>query len=290
MIRDSLFGAKSSQGDAGMMAVKRGALGAEAKTAAPLPVAPGCAIRRVAFDAPYHWLAAGWRDLWRAPGVSLTYGAIFAVVGALLALGLTQTGLQSLVLVLAAGFALVGPMLAAGLYETSCRLEKGDPVSFASTLRSGFLESGQLPYMGLFLALIYLAWVETALLLFMLFFGAEPMPPLRTFLSNLLLTDRGLGLLIVGSGVGAVLAATVFAISVVSVPLLMVKRIDVVTASLTSISACRENVSAMVLWAALIAAALLFGLGTLFAGLIIMFPLIGHATWHAFREVVEYSD
>jgi uncharacterized membrane protein len=289
MIRASLFGTKDvPREDAGMTAVKSGALGAEAK-AAPLPVAPGCAIRKVAFDAPYGWLAAGWRDLWRVPAVSLTYGAIFAAVGAFLALGLTQTGLQSLVLVLAAGFALVGPMLAAGLYETSRRLEKGEPVSFASTLRSAFLERGQLPYMGLFLALIYLAWVETALLLFMLFFGPEPMPPLRTFLSNLLLTDRGLGLLIVGTAVGAVLAVTVFAISVVSVPLLMVKRIDVVTASLTSISACRENVSAMALWAALIAAAMLLGFGTLFAGLIVTFPLIGHATWHAFRDVVEYS-
>jgi uncharacterized membrane protein len=174
-------------------------------------------------------------------------------------------------------------MLAAGLYETSRRLEKGEPVSLASTLGAGFSGGGQLAHMGLLLMLIYLAWVEIALLLFMLFLGPQPMPPLDAFVSNLLLTPRGLGLLIVGTGVGMALAATVFAIS--AVPLLMVERVDVVTAALTSMRACRKNPKAMALWAALIAGAML-----LFFGLVIMFPLIGHATWHAFRDLVECGD
>ena len=242
------------------------------------------------FDAPYSWLAAGWRDMWRVPCVSLAYGVLFALLGLLLAVGLTQVGLLSLILVLAAGFILVGPMLAAGLYETSRRLEKGEPVSLASTLRAGFFGGGQLAYMGLFLMLIYLAWVEIALLLFMLFLGPEPMPPPEAFVPTLLLTPRGLGLLIVGTGVGMALAATVFAVSAVAVPLLMIERIDVVTAALTSIAACRKNPKAMALWAALIAGAMLLGFVTLFFGLVIMFPLIGHATWHAFRNLVERGD
>jgi uncharacterized membrane protein len=82
-------------------------------------VAPAYAVRQVPFDAPYSWLAAGWRDMWRVPHVSFAYGAIFAVTGLVLAVGLTQVGLQSLILVLAGGSILVGPMLAAGLYETS---------------------------------------------------------------------------------------------------------------------------------------------------------------------------
>ena len=102
---------------------------AEAKQGASSFAAPTYAIREVPFDAPHSWLAAGWRDMWRVPSVSLTYGAIFAVAGLLLAVGLTQIGLQSLILVLAGGFILVGPMLAAGLYEASRRLEKGEPVS-----------------------------------------------------------------------------------------------------------------------------------------------------------------
>lgn len=263
---------------------------AEAKQGARPFVAPGYALRKVPFDAPYSWLAAGWRDMGRVPRVSLAYGAIFAIAGLLLSVGLTEIGLQSMILVLAAGFILVGPMIAAGLYETSRRLEKSEPVSLASTLRAGFFERGQLAYMGLLLMLIYLAWVEIALLLFMLFLGPQPMPPLEAFVPTLLLTPRGLGMLIVGTGVGMVLAATVFAVSAVAVPLLMVERVDVVTAALTSISACRKNPKAMALWAALIAGAMLLGFVTLFFGLVIMFPLVGHATWHAFRDLVERGD
>jgi uncharacterized membrane protein len=266
-----------------MMTVPATRLEAEASAA------PSYAVREVPFDAPYGWLAAGWHDMWHFPQVSLAYGAFFVVAGLLLVVGLTQVGLQLLILVLAGGFILVGPMLAAGLYDTSRRLEKGEPVSLASTLGAGFYGGGlQLAHLGLLLMLIYLAWVEIALLLFMLFLGPQPMPPLDTFVSNLLLTPRGLGLLIVGTGVGMALAATVFAISAVAVPLLMVERVDVVTAALTSIRACRKNPKAMALWAALIAGAMLLGLVTLFFGLVITFPLIGHATWHAFRDLVEH--
>lgn len=259
--------------------------GAAAKRKATRSEASVYAVRRVPFDAPYNWLAAGWRDMWRVPHVSLAYGAIFAVAGLLLTLGLTQVGLISLILVLAAGFVLIGPMLAAGLYETSRRLEKGEPVSLASTLRAGFSKLG-LAHMGLLLMMIYLAWVEIALLLFMLFMGPQPMPPFDVFLSNLLLTQRGVGLLIVGSIVGAALATTVFAISAVAVPLLMTEPIDVVTAARISVEACRKNPEAMALWAALIAGAMVLGFVTLFVGLVVTFPLIGHATWHAYRDLL----
>src|SRR5262245_28374106 len=118
--------------------------GAEAKQGAHPFVASAYAIRKVRFDASYSWLAAGWRDMWRVPRISLAYGAIFAVVGLLLMVGLTQVGLLSLILVLAGGFILIGPMLAAGLYETSRRLEHGEHVSLASTVRAGFYGKGQL--------------------------------------------------------------------------------------------------------------------------------------------------
>ena len=250
----------------------------------------GYTIRHVPFDAPYSWLAAGWHDMWRVPRLSLAYGAFFAIVGLLLVVGLTHVGVLSLILVLAGGFILIGPMLAAGLYETSRRLEQGEPVSLASTLRAGFYGKGQLAYMGLLLMLVYLAWVEIAFLLFMLFFGPQPMPPLDVFVSNLVLAPRGLGLLIVGSGIGMALAAIVFAISAVAVPLLMTERVDVVTAATISVGACRQNPKAMTLWAALIAGAMALGFGAVFFGLVITFPLIGHATWHAFRDLLVRSD
>ena len=263
---------------------------AEAKQEASPFVARAYAIREVSFDAPWSWLAAGWSDMWRVPSVSLAYGVIFAVTGFLLTVGLTQVGLQSMIIVLAAGFTLAGPMIAAGLYDTSRRLERCEPVSLASTLRAGFFGKGQLAYMGLLLMFIYLVWVEIALLLFMIFLRPGAVPPTEAFVPSLLFTRPGLHLLIVGTAVGAALAATVFAVSAVAVPLLMIEPVDVETAVLTSVRACRENPKAMALWAALIAGAMLCGFVTLFFGLVIAFPLIGHATWHAFRDLVERSD
>jgi uncharacterized membrane protein len=169
---------------------------AEAKQGASPFVAPIYIIREVPFDAPYSWLAAGWRDMWRVPRVSLAYGAIFALAGLLLAVGLTQVGLLSLIIVLAAGFILVGPMLAAGLYETSRRLEKSESVSLASTLRAGFFGGRQLAYMGLLLMLISCGLNRVAALHAVL---DHSQCALGAFIP--IAPPRGLGLLITGTGV-----------------------------------------------------------------------------------------
>jgi len=241
---------------------------------------------RIAFDAPWEWLGAGWRDLWRIPHVSLIYGAAFATASVLLVVGLTWAGSQSLVLVLAGGFLLVGPMLAVGLYEASRRLEKGEPVTLASVAFVAVKSPGQLAFTGVALLLVYFVWVELAMLLFMLFFGSVGLPSADAFVPALLFTGHGLGLLIVGTIVGMVLASVVFATTAVSVPLMMTRQIDLVTAVTTSVRTVIDNPKPMILWAALIVAAMALGIATAFVGLIIAFPLIGHATWHAFNELV----
>ena len=124
----------------------------------------------------------------------------------------------------------------------------------------------------------------------MLFLGTGSPPPMDAFLSTLLLTPSGLGLLIIGSSAGAVIAAIIFGISVVSIPLLRVRDLDVVTAALTSLDVCRRNPKAMLLWATLIAAIMAVGVLTAFVGLVIAFPLIGHATWHAFRDLIDVGE
>jgi uncharacterized membrane protein len=124
----------------------------------------------------------------------------------------------------------------------------------------------------------------------MLFFGSQPLPPASEFVASLLLTTHGLGLLVIGTMIGGLLAALVFAISVISVPLLMTQRIDAVTAIVTSLRAVRLNPKPMALWAGLIAGFMVLGLASLFAGLVIAFPLIGHATWHAFRDLVRTAN
>lgn len=243
-------------------------------------------VRRVPFDAPWAWLGAGWRDLWTSPAISLGYGLGFALIALGLTLGLFQVGWQSLMLALAGGFLLVGPMMAVGLYELSRRYELSEPIDGRDAVFVGTRSPGQLAAMGVMLLILYFAWAEVAFLLFMLFMGQGGLPPVEQFVPTLLFTPRGLSLLIVGTIAGGLLALLAFSISVVSVPLLMTREIDVVTAVIISLSAVRKNPKPMALWAALIAGLIALGAATLFVGFVIAFPLIGHATWHCFRDVL----
>ena len=262
----------------------------ERATAAPAIARSAVTIRNVPFDAPWAWLAAGWNDMWRVPHISLAYGAIFAIVAGGLLVGLTLARWQSLVPVLAGGFMLVGPLLAVGLYETSRRLEAGEPIELADVVGAGLRANGQLGFFGVGLMVIFLVWLELAFILLVLFLGGAGLPPPSEFLSRLLFTPAGLGLLIVGSLVGGVLAATVYTVSVVAVPMLLVHRMDAISAAVTSLAAVRRNPKPMLLWAGLIGGFMALGCATLFLGLVLIFPLIGHATWHAFRAVVAVAE
>jgi uncharacterized membrane protein len=252
-----------------------------------LPPATGPTLEQVAFDAPWNWLACGWRDMWAAPHVSLTYGAAFAVLSAALTLALTVSGLASFVLALGGGFLLIGPIAAVGLYETSRRLETAQSTGLRELVAAGTQAPGQLGFFGAILAFVYFVWVQVAFLLFMLFLGSKPLPPASEFVPTLLFTPHGLGLLVTGTIVGGMFAALVFAISAISAPLLMTRRMDAVTAIAASLAAVVANPKPMVLWAALIAGFMALGIATLFVGLVFAFPLIGHATWHAFRDLVR---
>ena len=243
-------------------------------------------VARVPMEAPWRWLALGWRDMRRAPLLSGAYGAVFSVIAALLLVGLWMADVPALILPMAGGFLIVGPVLAAGLYRMSALIERGEKVTLRDTLLVNIQSPGQLAFMGVLLMIAFFAWVEIALLLFMLVFGPIAMPPVTDFIATLLLEPRGLILLIVGTFLGAVLAAIIFASTVVSIPLMMTREIDAVTAIITSWRAVAANLSVMALWAVLIAAIMALGFALFFVGLVIAFPLIGHATWHAFRKLV----
>jgi uncharacterized membrane protein len=243
-------------------------------------------IYRVDIEAPWRWIQAGWSDIERNPRISLTYGAIFTFLALVLLFGLSYSGFQSMILPLAGGFLLIGPVFAVGLYESSRRLAADEPVSFDALCNASSQAVGQLALFGLSLMLIYLAWVELAFLLFMLFYGGQPLPSLQEFVPSLLFTWKGVGLLVIGSVAGAVIAALVFTISIVSVPMLMFRRVGVAMAVITSVQAVRLNYQTAALWAVLIVGLMVLGIATLFVGMIIAFPLVGHATWHAYREIV----
>jgi uncharacterized membrane protein len=245
-------------------------------------------IRKVELDRPWVWLAAGWRDLCRAPVVSLSYGVIFAVVGYAITLGLWLADLVYLVLPTVCGFMIVGPLMAVGLYEISRRLDAGEPVSLKAALLAWSRNAGQIGLMGIVLMLFLFAWIRFAALLFMLFYGLAP-PSLETLVADTFLSADGLPFLITGTIIGAVLAALAYAIGVVSVPLLLDRpEANVVTAIATSVVAVRENPATLLFWAVLIVGFVGAGLVTLYLGLIVTLPLIGHASWHAYRDLVDH--
>ena len=115
----------------------------------------GVRVRQVPFDAPWAWLAAGWRDMWTVPQISLAYGTLFAVLAAGLVLGLTVGGLESLILALGGGFLLIGPVAAVGLYEASRRLQDGERITFTAVLKSTLVAPGQLGFFGAILAFLF---------------------------------------------------------------------------------------------------------------------------------------
>jgi uncharacterized membrane protein len=255
-----------------------------------LSAATSIKVAQVPFDAPWAWLAAGWRDMWSAPGISLLYGGSFAALSVILALGMLARGMTSLILAMAGGFLLIGPAAAVGLYEASRRIEHGQSPQLSQVLTQALRAPGQLGFFGAILGFVYAVWVQLAFLLFMLFFGSRPLPPASQFVATLLLTNHGLALLVTGTIAGGILATLVFAISVVSVPLLMTRRVDAITAIATSLQAVWLNPKPMALWGGLIASFMVLGLASLFVGLAIAFPLIGHASWHAFRDLVEVEE
>lgn len=247
----------------------------------------GYAVRRVPLDAPWDWLARGWRDLCALPVMSLAYGTVFCAAGWLALYALNQVELGSLIPVMAGGFMLVAPLLAAGFYEMSRRREEGEPVSVRGVIRGCAGAAGRLGFFGIVLFFAYFLWVEFSFLLLSLFLDGSGVPEASQFVQSLMFTHAGLGLFFAALLTGGALAALVFSISSVAVPLLLVEDVDTVAAMATSVRAVGRNPGPMLLWAGIIAGHMALGLATAFVGLVVIFPLIGHATWHAFRDLVE---
>lgn len=185
---------------------------------------------------------------------------------------------------------LVAPLLAVGLYEASRLLEHGEEVSFQNIIKAAKRSKTQLGFVGVIMMIMLLVWMELATLLFALFFGSLGMPPLAEFVRTLLLTQEGLTLLVVGSAIGGTIAFAMFAVSAISVPMLIDRKIDAVTAILSSIRAVKRNLWPMLIWAWAITAMTALGVATLFVGLAFMFPLAGHGTWHAYRALVLEAE
>jgi uncharacterized membrane protein len=246
---------------------------------------PTTSINKIPLDRPWTWLAKGFADLRKAPAISLGYGILFTLAGYALVASLWALGWIYLTLPLAAGFLIVGPLFAVGLYEVSRRLQNGEPVGFGDAISAWQRNSGQIGLMGIALLLLMFAWIRLAAMIFMLFFGLEP-PSLETLVQQTVLSADALPFLVTGTAVGALLAGLAFSISVISIPLLLDRpEANVVTAITTSIDAVKTNLGPMLFWGVLIVLFVGAGLVTLLLGLVITLPLIGHASWHAYRDL-----
>jgi len=242
-------------------------------------------VNKIAMADPWQWLALGWQDLWANPSISLGYGALVLALSYALTAGLFFFDTLFLVFPMAAGFMQLAPILAIGLYEASRRREQGGEAGSIATFIVRPRSPLQLAYFGFALGFILMAWVYFAFFLFAIFYGIG-VPPLAEFIPSLILTIKGVAFLVVGTAIGAVLAFVVFAISAVAVPYLLDKDADAISAMLLSVKAVRENFGPMMLWAWLIVVLTVSGLVVFYVGLIVVFPLIGHATWHAYRSLI----
>ena len=258
------------------------------ETTAVFPT-PRPLIRRVPLDRPWVWLAAGWRDIVAAPGPSLAYGMVPVVAGWLAILVTLQLDLPYLVLPLSAGFFFVGPFIAVGLYEISRRREAHQPVDGKSTLMAWRRNPEQIALMGVLLLLFHLAWMRMAQLLFAIF-EWRTVSSWDRFFDLVWKSSKSLPFLAVGVGLGAFRAAIAFAIGAFSIPYLLDRRnSNVFEAIATSVAATRLNFRPMLLWACVIV--FLTGLGMLpgLLGLVVTLPLVAHATWHAYRDIISFE-
>ena len=250
----------------------------------PLPGFDLPAIREIALDRPFAWLRAGFNDFRANPLPSLAYGLLFALGGDLIILA--TISYPHLVTVAISGFFLVAPLLAAGLYELSRRTAAGEKILFIDSLRCYRRNGESLALFGLLVALATVFWERFSAVAFALIGGATD-GETGIFLSRIVLGGEHNAFAFAWLGFGALIALFVFALSVVSVPLMLDRDRDFVSAMMCSLQAFLENPVPLLLWAALIVALTLIGFATLLFGLVLIMPILGHASWHAYRELVE---
>lgn len=252
----------------------------------PMPV-----VRRITAADIRDVLRKGFDDFAAYRSDVVFVGAIYAVIGLLLARLAVGLDLLPLVFPLASGFAIVGPFAAVGLYELSRRREQGLPVRWINALDVFRAPAfGALMIVGLMLIALYLVWLGAAWLIFESTLGPVGPTSIEGFLRDVFLTDAGRIMIVVGVAVGAVFALAGMAIGVVSLPMLIDRDAGLDTAIKTSIRAVVANPVPMAAWGAVVVAGLVIGSLPLFAGLIVVLPVLGHATWHLYRKLIAWPE
>lgn len=256
--------------------------GADADSAQPIVRAIGAADLR---DA----LAKGFSDFMAKPSHYVFVAVIYPVVMLFLIRFTADYAILYLLFPIVAGYTLIGPVIAIGLYEMSRRREQGLDVSWRHAF--GVLTSPSIRAiieLSIVLACLFFLWLGAALAIYELTFGNFTPATIGAFAHQVFTTPAGWTLIIVGCGVGFLFAVVVLTIGVVSFPLLLDRNVGAVTAVRTSARAVLANPKTMAVWGLIVAGALLAGSLPFFVGLAIVWPVLGHATWHLYRKVVEH--
>lgn len=231
-------------------------------------------------------LRDGWRDFRKAPAYGLAFAAVYVVGGWLIWASLTLHGALWWTIPASAGFPILGPFIACGFYEISRRIEAGEPLTpwaiYGVILRQ---KDRQIPSMAAVIVVFFLFWNFLSHMIFALFLGTATLTNITSSLA-VFQTAEGMTMLAFGTAVGAAFSVVLFSISVVSLPLLLDREVDFVTAMITSVQTVRQSPVIMLGWGALIAVALFLGMVTGFLGLFLVLPLFGHASWHLYRRVI----
>ena len=243
-----------------------------------LPFVAPC--RKLSPFAPFRWLRLGFRDLVAAPRQSLAYGlAVALLIGGVSLLAWTQ-GSQWIMYAMVGGFVFLAPLTCIGLYAISAQLERGQEPQLMRSLRAAFKRhvSNEMVF-ALALLVVFLVWARAAVMV-SVFFPTDGSPTVGDWVMFL-----GFG-----SMIGAVFAAFTFSVSAFSLPMIMHRDVDSITAIVTSINAVLRNKGAMVVWLTLIVTSLVVGVLTAFVGLIVIIPVIGYAAWHGYLETIIADD
>ena len=243
--------------------------------------------RHLPLDVGFKWLAMGWRDLVRQPLLSLLYGLSIAIISAAFVFLLVTLEYDYILFPALAGFLIVGPLLGVGLYAKSRAIEAGETVTLSEMIFVKLRSGAQIFYATLLLLLLMLLWMRAAVLLYALFFGVTPFPGLPHIVALLLNEPMGWAMLAVGTAVGGLFASFAFALSAFSIPMLLDRPTDALTAMGTSMALVWNNVAPMIMWGAIILFLCAVGVATFFVGFIVIFPLLGHASWHAYRMIAD---
>ena len=250
--------------------------------ASPMPK-----IQALTFDQLQRAFTRGIADFAAKPVHSLAIGAACAFFGIAIVACISWLHIPWMIYPFAIGFPLVGPFFAVGLYEISRRLETGEPVTFGAIFSRMWVQRGrELSWMAFVVLFVIWVWVYQVRLLMALFLGMKSFSTLDKFVSIILTTPEGLGFLFVGHIVGAVLALVFFSITVISIPLLMERELDIVTAMITSVKVVLASPAVMIGWGIFVTLAVIFASMPVFLGFLIVLPILGHTTWHIYKKTV----